>query len=211
MMKSYWDFFLWTSYQMCEIAGCACAGNAGNVSPPPLVSDPDMHHDTCVTHVPWCMPGSLTSRFLWSQWRGKRFRHSRRMRNPSLYVSGKRPMQRIRYCVILWLSVSIHFAVQFWTNTRPQRHDFSAAANIFNKFHLYTLLVTMGVFLINNNSWNSYNIRVVFRPCLLLYFIQTSRIYGNSLAANQTLDIIGFNHSLVRSQYKDAAKINIRW
>ena len=25
-----------------------------------------MHHDTCVTHVPWCMPGSLTSSFLWS-------------------------------------------------------------------------------------------------------------------------------------------------
>ena len=27
---------------------------------PPRVSDPDMHHGTCVTHVPWCMPGSLT-------------------------------------------------------------------------------------------------------------------------------------------------------
>ena len=26
----------------------------------PLVSDPGMHHSTCVTHVPWCMPGSLT-------------------------------------------------------------------------------------------------------------------------------------------------------
>ena len=25
----------------------------------PLVSDPDMHHGTCVTHVPWCMSGSL--------------------------------------------------------------------------------------------------------------------------------------------------------
>ena len=25
-----------------------------------LVSDPDMHHGTCVTHVPWCMSGSLT-------------------------------------------------------------------------------------------------------------------------------------------------------
>ena len=45
------------------------------------VSDPDMHHGTCVTHV-----------FLWSQWRGKRPRHSRGMRNPQLYVSGKRPM-----------------------------------------------------------------------------------------------------------------------
>ena len=26
----------------------------------PLVRDPDMHHDTCVTHVPWCMSESLT-------------------------------------------------------------------------------------------------------------------------------------------------------
>ena len=26
----------------------------------PLVSDSSMHHDTCLTHVPWCMSGSLT-------------------------------------------------------------------------------------------------------------------------------------------------------
>ena len=26
----------------------------------PLVSDPGMHHGTCVTHVPWCMSGSFT-------------------------------------------------------------------------------------------------------------------------------------------------------
>ena len=26
----------------------------------PLVNDPDMHHGTCVTHVPWYMSGSLT-------------------------------------------------------------------------------------------------------------------------------------------------------
>ena len=25
-----------------------------------LVSDPSTHHGTCVTHVPWCMSGSLT-------------------------------------------------------------------------------------------------------------------------------------------------------
>ena len=56
----------WASYQIRKIAGCACAGNAGNVSPrrrfqrKPVVSDPGMHHGTCVTHVPWCMSGSLT-------------------------------------------------------------------------------------------------------------------------------------------------------
>ena len=55
----------WASYQIRNIAGCACAGNAGNVFPrrrfqrKPLVSDPGIHHGTCVTHVPWCMSGSL--------------------------------------------------------------------------------------------------------------------------------------------------------
>ena len=85
----------WASYQIRKIAGCACAGNAGNVFPPPLVSDPDMHHGTFVTHVPWCMPGSLTNCFYWSRWPGKRSRHSRRMHNPQFYVSGKRPIESI--------------------------------------------------------------------------------------------------------------------
>ena len=67
-------------------------GMPGTFSPPPLVSDPDMHHGTGVTHVPWCMSGSLTSGFIWSRWQGKRSRHSRRMRNPKFHVSGKRPI-----------------------------------------------------------------------------------------------------------------------
>ena len=64
----------------------------GTFSPPPRFSDSDMHQGTCVTHVPWCMPGSLIIGFLWSWWRGKRSRHSRRMRNPQFYASGKRAM-----------------------------------------------------------------------------------------------------------------------
>ena len=52
---------------------------------PPWVSDPDIHHATCAPHEPRCRSGSLTSGFLWSRWR-----HSRRMRNPQFYVSGKR-------------------------------------------------------------------------------------------------------------------------
>ena len=56
----------WAFYQMRKIAGCACAGNAENVFPQRrlqrklLVSDPGMHHGTYVTHVTWCMSGSLT-------------------------------------------------------------------------------------------------------------------------------------------------------
>ena len=60
-------------------------GILGTFSPPPPVSDPDMHHGTCVTHVSWCMPWSLTSGFLWSRWRGKRSLHSRCTRNPQCY------------------------------------------------------------------------------------------------------------------------------
>ena len=67
-------------------------GMPGTFSPPSLVIDPDMHHGTCLTHVPWCMSGSITSGSLWNRWRGKRSRHSRRMRNPQFCVSGKRPM-----------------------------------------------------------------------------------------------------------------------
>ena len=67
-------------------------GMPGTFSPPPRISDPDMHHGTCVKHVPWCIPGSLTRGFLWSRGREKRTRHSRRVRNPQFYVSSKRPM-----------------------------------------------------------------------------------------------------------------------
>ena len=67
-------------------------------SPPPRVS---------VMHVPSCMPGSLTSGFLWSRWRRKHSRHSRRMCNPQYYVSGKRPMGVTLLCNIICLSVRI--------------------------------------------------------------------------------------------------------
>ena len=55
----------WASYQISKIEDRACTGNAGNcprdrLQRKPLVSDPGMHHGTCVTHVPWCMSGSLT-------------------------------------------------------------------------------------------------------------------------------------------------------
>ena len=72
--------------------GCACAGNAGNVFPRRrfqrklLVSDPGMHHGTCVTHVPWCMSGSLTCGD------GEKFPAFPAHAHPRFCVSGKRPM-----------------------------------------------------------------------------------------------------------------------
>ena len=65
IMHSY--RYAWASYQVRKIAGCAFAGIAGNDFPrhrrqgKQPVSDPGMHHGTCVNHVPWCMSGSLTS------------------------------------------------------------------------------------------------------------------------------------------------------
>ena len=66
-------FTAWASCQIRKIAGAHAPGMPGTFSPSPQVSDPDMHHGTCVTHVPWCMPGSLTSSFLWNRRRGKTF------------------------------------------------------------------------------------------------------------------------------------------
>ena len=59
----------------------------------PRVSDPDMYHCTCVTHVPWCMSGSLTSRVFSKVSGGENVPGPlRRMRNQQLYISGERSM-----------------------------------------------------------------------------------------------------------------------
>ena len=63
----------WASCQIRKIAGAHAPGMPGTFSPSPHVSDPDMHHGTCMTHVPWCMPGSLTSGFILNRRRGKTF------------------------------------------------------------------------------------------------------------------------------------------
>ena len=63
----------WASCQIRKIAGAHAPGMPGTFSPSPQVSDPDMHHGTCVTQMPWYMPGLLTSGFLWNRRRGKTF------------------------------------------------------------------------------------------------------------------------------------------
>ena len=84
---------VWASCQIRKIAGAHAPGMPGTFSPSPQVSDPDMHHGTCVTHVPWCMPGSLTIGFLWNRRRGKTFPAFPAHAQPAIYVSGKRPME----------------------------------------------------------------------------------------------------------------------
>ena len=109
-------------------------------SSPRWVSDHDMHHGTCVTHVSWCMPGPLTIGFLWSRWRGKCSRHSRRMRNPQFYVSGKRPMcgvvhprnmHTVYACdVLCLLSVKLPISSRITSFAQKQSHDYLSAYKI---------------------------------------------------------------------------------
>ena len=68
-----WNWLQWASCQIRKIAGAHAPGMPGTFSPSPQVSDPDMHHGTCVTHVPCCMPGSLINGFIWNRRRGKTF------------------------------------------------------------------------------------------------------------------------------------------
>ena len=85
--KIVWMIYQWASYQIRKIAGCACTGNAGNVFPATnfnrnrLLMIPACITARAVMHVGIANP----------RWRGK---HSRRMRNPNFYVSGKRPIDK---------------------------------------------------------------------------------------------------------------------
>ena len=86
---------LWASCQIRNIPGCACADRElfprhRRFGIPTCIRARALR--TCVTYVPWCMPGLLTCGLFLSQWRGKLSRHSRRMRNQQFYISGKRPM-----------------------------------------------------------------------------------------------------------------------
>ena len=88
--------FLWASYQIQKIVGCACAGNAGNVFP---ATDLKGNHYLAI-------PACITARAVRHvgianpRRRGKRSRHSRHMRNPQFCVSGKRPI--LWRCATIW-------------------------------------------------------------------------------------------------------------
>ena len=91
----------------------------------PLVSNPGKHHGTCVTHVPWCMSGSLT------RGGGKRSRHSRSMRNPQFCVSGKRSMGAW-HCIAdksIYRIWSNHYSDVIITATASQIHQMN---NLFS-------------------------------------------------------------------------------
>ena len=102
----------------------------------PLVSDPGIHHGTCVTHVPWCMSGLQTR-----GGRGKRSRHSRRMCNQQFYVSGKRPM----------CGVAVHFTYHSAFCRRHFQVYFREWKLLY--FDWYSLMMFSGVRLVSSQHW----------------------------------------------------------
>ena len=94
-LKGYETSSQWASYQIRKIAGCACAGNTGNVFPATDISG------NYRLAIPACITARASRALMHFgiahlRWRGKRFRHSQRMRNPQFYISAKRPMSKHR-------------------------------------------------------------------------------------------------------------------
>ena len=76
-----------------------------------------MHHGTCVTHVPWCMSGSLT------RGNGENVPGIRAHAHPQYYVSGKMPMSRrcFQQLQVIWL---VHTWTYGWqAMARPLHHS----------------------------------------------------------------------------------------
>ena len=109
-------------------------GMLGTFSPQPPVSDPDMHHSTCVTHVPWCIAGSLTNGFIWSRWRGKHSQHSGRMRKPQFCVSGKRPMGVLHGMFKSKKYVQIYMKTRYYTTHMNNTVVISLFTNIVTMY-----------------------------------------------------------------------------
>ena len=113
----------WPSYQIRKIAGRACAGNAGNVFPATA-----------------CKRSRHVSRhdFLCSWWRGKRSRHSRRMRNPQFYASGKRAMWALTtfHVPVSWNDRKCKYIYVFWNEFRIEEVWLAVPADATNTWAL---------------------------------------------------------------------------
>ena len=121
-------YMQWASYHICKIAGCACAGNAGNVFP---ATDfkwnrwlPKRHASRHVRHARAMMHVGIAN----PRCREKRSRHSRRMRNPQFYVSGKRPMFEehvtLAFCLFTLhhKNCASHEAILCWSRMKSDIH-----------------------------------------------------------------------------------------
>ena len=104
------------------------------------------------------------------RWRGKRSRHSRRMRNPQFYVSGKRPMLYHGSIVMTWLTITrlncihqfVFVSVNYILCAFPQIGV--GMPFCFGKTLRACLLHTNAGFTMNPNSNDTVNILVFLVP-----------------------------------------------
>ena len=54
-----WPLAIYVTLRVAHAQGMPGTFPCHQLQRKPLVSDPGMHHGTCVTHVPWCVSGSL--------------------------------------------------------------------------------------------------------------------------------------------------------
>ena len=109
--KIYWrklTTLWWASYQIRKIVVCACAGNAGNVFPATDFKETASKRSRYASQHVRDAHAEMHVGMANPQWRGERSRHSRRMRNPQFYISGKRSMASHTNC--MWLCCALFCA-----------------------------------------------------------------------------------------------------
>ena len=155
------------------------------------------NNGTCIAHVPWCMLGSLTGDSLWSRWRGKRSRHSRRMRNWQFYVFGKRPIPSLSKPMILRDSHVVDGLHSTKYTTTTTKLYFLVYIPIW--FHIHQRFDATNVISTNDSShsikeWQGYSIAIIYHdvplgnqplrePVLDRFYVTTMSqwVYGQSV------------------------------
>ena len=152
----------------------------GAFSPPPRVSDPDIHHGTCVTHVPWCMLVSLTSGFRWSRWRERRSRHSRRMRTRNFTYLVRGPCRNQSHPAMPSVPLNIRSRLKY--NPRPSTRGshcriigdiYDILVNVLSKQGLswlwrqdtFFLFYVFSRLFLAQNIGSKYRWEYSFKPC----------------------------------------------
>ena len=125
----------------------------GTLSMPLRISDPDMHH-TCVMHVPWCMPGSLTCGFFWSRWRGKRSRIPGTCATRNIAYLVRSPWYSIRCSDNLFCKWPYHWPPQCLSRL-------VSTLILLRNLFTYTLQITLK-WINNNSSRNSIRASITY-------------------------------------------------
>ena len=109
--------------------------------------------------------------FLWNRWQGKRPRHSRRMRNPHFYESGKRPMVSFRWLLSVRFTISStrfnSLNINKFTNTFKPIEAAYFTAQQWNTEHIDNILMHQDVILMisDNDTMGEINVNSEISSC----------------------------------------------